>query len=651
MFRLYPIYQCRTYLAQVILIFIITCGLMPQDAFAQVATSYVDTPAAAIAIPDNGCAAGATSVVRTINVPTSYLIGDVNIGVLASHIYRGDLRVTLTHGATSVTLLNRSGAGADNLNVTFDDEATGGLIGSHNTADPLTPIYNSTKVPAAALSAFDGQNASGAWILTICDEATTDTGSYLQSTLTILSAPPTYADLSLSKTVSNAAPASGGTTDYTLSITNAAASNAAAIVFVRDILPAGTAFNSVVSGTGTYNNGTGIWSVGTVPIGATRSIVIRVNVTASAGSNILNTAEVSASSVPDLDATANNGATSEDDYASRIFTVAGTAAAGTPPNLVCPAGSSLFDWDANAWTIGGTAGAFVLPNIGDITYTLSNPGAWLNNATYGGQSPARQNVLTGGFTGQNSLWMGSDLANQSQTVTAVIALETAVPGVQFRIFDIDFGPAQFADRATITGTFNGAPVTPILTNGSANYVIGNTAYGNAPSVETNPDGNIVVTFQNPVDTITIRYGNHNTAPVNPGQQWIALHDLNFCNPQATLSITKISNVVSDGVSASNFKSIPGAVVRYCIQVTNAGSGTATNVIANDPLPAGVTYVPGSLRSGATCAAAATIEDDNVAGADETDPIGLSVTGTTVTGRTNALAPAANMALVFNATVN
>jgi uncharacterized repeat protein (TIGR01451 family) len=652
MYRLLPDGLCRIYLFGALLIAIISLCAMSERATAQVATNYNDTPAATIAIPDNGCAAGATSIVRTINVPTSYLVSDVDIGILISHIYRGDLRIILTHGATSVILFNRTGGGADNLNVTFDDEATGGLIALHNTTDPLTPIYNSTKIPAAALSAFDGQDAIGAWTLSICDGAVTDTGAYIRSTLTIRSAPAIYADLSLAKTVSNAAPAVGGTTDYTLSVTNSATSNATATgVTVRDILPAGTTFNSVVSGFGTYSNASGIWTVGSVPIGITRSIVIRVNVTAGAGANILNTAEITASSVADLDATPNNGATSEDDFASRNFTVAGTAVAGTPPALTCPIGFTVFDWDSNAWAIGSTSGSFALTNIGNITYTLANPGAWLNSATYGGQAPVRQNILTGGFTGQNSLWMGSDLASQSQSVTAVITLETAVPGLQFRILDVDFGAAQFADRATVTGMFNGAPVTPTLTNGSANYVVGNTAYGNAPSLESDPDGNVVVTFQSPVDKITISYGNYNVAPTNPGQQWIALHDLSFCNPQANLSVTKLSSVLSDGVSASNFKSVPGAVVRYCVIVSNAGSGTAKNISAIDALPAGVTYIPGSMRSGTSCSAAANVEDDNATGADENDPVGASFSTNSISINTQSLGVSNTVSLTFNVTVN
>ncbi|MFY0541345.1 DUF11 domain-containing protein [Nannocystis pusilla] len=41
--------------------------------------------------------------------------------------------------------------------------------------------------------------------------------------------------------------------------------------------------------------------------------------------------------------------------------------------------------------------------------------------------------------------------------------------------------------------------------------------------------------------------------------------------------------------------VPGDEVEYTIEVTNTGSDTAIEVVLTDPLPAGVTYVPGSLE--------------------------------------------------------
>ena len=60
---------------------------------------------------------------------------------------------------------------------------------------------------------------------------------------------------------------------------------------------------------------------------------------------------------------------------------------------------------------------------------------------------------------------------------------------------------------------------------------------------------------------------------------------------ATLASTKVSTVLSDGVSASNPKAIPGAVVRYTIRVSNSGTLTtdASSVFVLDALPPNFTY--------------------------------------------------------------
>ncbi len=179
-----------------------------------------------------------------------------------------------------------------------------------------------------------------------------------------------------------------------------------------------------------------------------------------------------------------------------------------------------------------------------------------------------------------------------------IDLPTAVPSAQFTIFDIDFAANDFADKATVTGSFNGTSVIPTLTNGVANYVVGNTAIGDAGSGGTSGDGNVVVTFSSPVDTITIVYGNAATAPANPDGQAAAWFDITFCEPESSLSVTKISQVISDPINGnSNPKAIPGATLQYCILMANSGSGTADTVVATDTIPTNVTYIAETMRSG------------------------------------------------------
>ena len=118
-----------------------------------------------------------------------------------------------------------------------------------------------------------------------------------------------------------------------------------------------------------------------------------------------------------------------------------------------------------------------------------------------------------------------------------------------------------------------------------------------------------------------------------------------------VSVAKTSSITADGVSGSNFKAVPASTVRYCILVTNTGPGTSTSVSATDALPSFVSYVAGSMQSGTSCATATTAEDDNATGGDESDPVGASITGSTITGVTASLAANATFAIAFNATVN
>lgn len=460
-----------------------------------------------------------------------------------------------------------------------------------------------------------------------------------------------FSDLSLTKSVSNSAPATGSSVSYTLNLTNAGPASASNIV-VRDELPTGFVFQSA-SGNGTYDNTTGNWTVATIASGQTRTLTIIGTVTAGAGVTVTNLAEIFSSSNFDSDSTPANGVAGEDDLATVTFTVQGTRAPGIPPVLSCARGSSVFDWDNRQWAAGSLNNTYALTNIGSVNFAVSSAGTFVNDAAFGGQTPALSSSNTGGRNpAELSLHQFLDFANRNQTADTVITLQTAVPGAQFTIFDVDFAANDFADRMTVMGLFNGNPVTPTLTNGTSNYVVGNVAIGDSASAANSAAGNVVATFTQPVDTITVSYGNANTAPVDPDGQAVAIHDIIFCNPLADVTIEKSSSVLSDSVSGTeNPKAIPGATMLYCIAVSNGGSGTATRVIVTDPLPANVTFVTGTLKTGNTCADAATSEDDDATGADETDPFGASFDNGVLAGSAESLAPSSGFTLTFEATID
>ena len=347
----------------------------------------------------------------------------------------------------------------------------------------------------------------------------------------------------------------------------------------------------------------------------------------------------------------NNGATGEDDYATATLTVTGVRTAGIAPMLSCPAGSTIFDWDVRSWTAGTMTNAYALDAIGQISFALANPGVWLNVPEVGGQSPTRQNVVHAG-TNQYSLLQLVDLADRISVVTSTITLPAIMRGAQFTLFDVDYASGQFADRVRVIGRYKGTTITPVLTNGVANYVVGNEAFGDGASNNDQANGNVVVTFNQPVDTIILYYGNHALAPANPGQQGITIHDITMCRPTTNISVTKTNIIVNDPVSGTdNPKAIPGATVKYCIFLQNTGDTTAANVVATDSLPMNATYVAGSLKSGSACSSATVAEDDDDIGTDEADPYGASMATDTVRLRASSLATSASFAITFDVKVN
>lgn len=633
-------------------LFVLTALLAPQLAAAQT-SSYTVSNTTSGAINDNSC------ISRTLNVPVASgltTVGSVTIGITLSHTYRGDLQMRLTapNGTTTVMFADRVGAANDNFNATLSDATGLSNVSTYgNETDTTSSPSLKSFAPSNTLSSFAGLTATGNWTLQICDLATVDTGTFLRADLTV-SPPLPSADLAVTKTDGITTIASGNSTTYTLTVTNNGPStitgglltDAAVSSMVKTGVSCAASAGQCTAGTtpsiAQLEAG---YALPTLASGQSYSLTVTATVTAASGSAV-NTATIAVPSGYSDPTSSNNSASDSDSITARV--------AGTPPSLSCPAGSTIHNWDALSWTAGSTNNNYSVSSIGTVNFAITKSGGtWMNLAVLGGQNPALQTTATGGLAvAEQSLSHYIDFASTSDTATTTITLPTAVPGAQFRLFDVDYGASQFADKITVTGSYGGSSVTPTLTNGTANYVIGNTAYGDVVSGDTSSAGNVTVTFSAPVDTITITYGSNSLAPANPTGQSYFLHDITFCKPAASISVSKTSSVVSDPVNNAAYpKAIPGAVVSYCIAITNNGSGTATSVVATDALPSGSTYVAGSMKSGTSCATATTAEDDNAAGADETDPYGASISGTTITATAASLGVNASFALVYNLTVN
>ncbi|MEW5987283.1 MAG: choice-of-anchor Q domain-containing protein, partial [Chloroflexota bacterium] len=123
-----------------------------------------------LAIPDHDPAGVTDDLVLT---GTSSVV-DLNVQLVVTHPFVGDLIFTLTHvdTGTAVTLMDRPGfpppppCNGDNIDATLDDEGTGAV---EDACSATPPTISGFLIPSEPLSAFDGEATAGTWRLTAVD--------------------------------------------------------------------------------------------------------------------------------------------------------------------------------------------------------------------------------------------------------------------------------------------------------------------------------------------------------------------------------------------------------------------------------------------------------------------------------------------------
>jgi len=108
----------------------------------------------------------------TIVITDSYAIGDLNVSLDIDHTFDGDLSVELiAPDLTRVSLFALIGGSGEGFKgTTLDDEATGSI---YFASAPFTGVF---RIPAGALSVFDGKDVQGTWELAITDFFSGDEG-------------------------------------------------------------------------------------------------------------------------------------------------------------------------------------------------------------------------------------------------------------------------------------------------------------------------------------------------------------------------------------------------------------------------------------------------------------------------------------------
>ncbi|HMR63243.1 MAG TPA: hypothetical protein PKE64_04445 [Anaerolineae bacterium] len=196
------------------------------------------------------------------------LITDLNMTLVATHTFVGDLRFTLIHKVADVTLssarvismplfeipvISRThgehACDGDDINVTLDDEASLSIQNNCNVQEdrePPEPAYidGESYRPAESLNAaFVGQTIAGEWILEFTDNVSGDVGSLFEWCLEPSLAAAPNLQITKSANVSEASP--GQNIIYTLNYTNTG--GPATGVVVTETLPTNTRFEAAAS--------------------------------------------------------------------------------------------------------------------------------------------------------------------------------------------------------------------------------------------------------------------------------------------------------------------------------------------------------------------------------------------------------------------
>jgi subtilisin-like proprotein convertase family protein len=106
-----------------------------------------------------------------VSLPNAISVLDVNVKIdTVVHTWDGDLVFSIAHLGTSDLLISQRGSSGDNFIGTILNDSAALPISSGSP--PFTGSYR----PESPLSAFNGSNPNGSWVLSISDVANADTG-------------------------------------------------------------------------------------------------------------------------------------------------------------------------------------------------------------------------------------------------------------------------------------------------------------------------------------------------------------------------------------------------------------------------------------------------------------------------------------------
>ncbi len=473
------------------------------------------------------------------------------------------------------------------------------------------------QITAQVTAAASGNTVPNMAVITFSSEV--DSNPTNDSALVNIVVPVSEADISVAKTVDDSTPNEGQLITYTVTIQNNGPSTATSLQ-ISDILPPELTFFSATPSAGSYDSVTGVWMIGTLNNGATRTLTLRATVNpGTAGMTITNTASRlmlaqtdtnptndSASVdilIPAADLgivkTVDNPTPSETDTITYTLTVTNDGPSDVSNAVISDTLPLGLTYSTSVATVGSYDSGTGVWNVGPLangasaTLTIT---ATVNTGTVGGT------IIN---TGAISLFTIPDLnsANDSDSVSITVQAPSADLAISAHTVDnslpYENGAIQYDIQVTNLGPSpaTGVQVTDLLPSGltfvsySASQGTYNAISGLWDIGSLNNGTSATITIRTTVNVGTVGAVITNIATLSGLDQT----DSNNANDSASATIT----VQPPAADLQLSKSAPPTInigdnFDYTLTVTNAGPSTATNVIISDTLPSGIAFVSAPL---------------------------------------------------------
>ena len=185
-------------------------------------------------------------------------------------------------------------------------------------------------------------------------------------------------DLSLTKTVNQKKAVVGDVISYIITVKNEG-TNPATGVTVKDLMPSGVLYQTNATASGTYDNATGIWTIGNISVG--QSVTLLIAVKTQYQGTFFNRAEIFTCNETDIDSKPGNTFTTttstsnpllEDDNATTCFYIPVEICEGSGDqyDISVPTGYTQIQWyKDNAAISGATSATYRVLTPGIYTFT------------------------------------------------------------------------------------------------------------------------------------------------------------------------------------------------------------------------------------------------------------------------------------------